>query len=368
MKIKFDTRGCEMIRSKIIIILLLIAAVISTCGCVEEAPSPAPLPVQQLHATQTVSGSKTMTFGVTIDSACYHHPGHNYGPIDQEGSKKEVDVAKDLGVDFIRIDIRNETIGFSDEMQKLDEIIGYARSKDLKIYIGVYGMEGWLASIFTMFFHPDGGDGKASWDEFKEMYTGEARYLAERYHPDYMMIMVECPLNIGNQVHSVRTTEEWVEYTKETAKMIKTVSPDSKIILNEIVRTRSRLTNIAFVEAIMDDNSPDIDIIGIDPYSYDELDDEVSNIVRLRDQYNWHGDIWVGETNIFGAHAGEEEHQKNYFTYAVSLASENGFDGFCIFYLRDGTGTTDNQGILNEDFTEKAAYSVVKEAAKGLNV
>ena len=148
----------------------------------------------------------------------------------------------------------------------------------------------------------------------------------------------------------------------------KTVSPDTKIVLDEIVRTKSGLTNIAFVEAIMDDNSPYIDIIGIDPYSYDELDDEVSNIVRLRDQYNWHGDIWVGETNIFGAHAGKEEYQKDYLNHSISLASENGFDGFCIFYLRDGTGTTDNQGILNEDFTKKVAYSVLKEYIEELNV
>ena len=358
-----------MIMSKIIVILLLIAVVISTCGCVEKKPSPTPTPVQQLRTSSTtLVDSKAMTFGVTIDSACYHYPGHDYGPIDLENSKKEVDAAEELGMDFIRIDIRNETLGFPGEVQKLDEIISYARSKELKIYIGVYGMESWLASILSMFTHPDGGAGKASWDEFKDMYTGEARYLAERYHPDYMMIIVECPLNIGNQVHSVRTMKEWVEYTKDTAKMIKTVSPDTKIVLNEIVRTKSRLTSIAFVEAIMDDNSPDIDIIGIDPYSYDELDDEVSNIVRLRDQYSWHGDIWVGETNIFGAHVGEEEYQKDYFAYAVSRASENGFDGFCIFYLRDGTGTTDNQGILNEDFTEKAACSVIKEDVKGLNV
>jgi len=363
-----------MVRLKILVMLVLIVPVLFMCACVEEEPLPTPTPtsvssppVQPPHTLQSVSNSKAMTFGVTIDSACYHYPGHDYGPIDLENSKKEVDAAKELGVDFIRVDIRNETLGFPDEVQKLDEIIRYARSKNLKIYIGVYGKEGWLPSFLTMITHPEGGAGKASWSEFKEMYTGEARYLAERYHPDYMMITVECPFNIGNQVNSVRTIEEWVEYTKETAKMIKTVSPDTKIILNEIARTKSGPTNIAFIEAVMGDNDPNIDIIGIDPYSYDELNDEVSNIVRLRDQYNWHGDIWVGETNIFGAHVGEEAYQADYFNHSIDLASKNGFNGFCIFYLRDGTGTTDNQGILNEDFTKKTAYNAIKEKIEELN-
>jgi len=126
----------------------------------------------------------SMTFGVIIDYASYRFPGFWRGLILVNESKKQIDLAKELGVDFVRFDIRNEAINYPEEMEKLDTIIAYARSKNLRIYIGVYGMESWY-NWKDMWNYPYGGSGKASWEEFKEMYTNEVRYLAERYKPDY---------------------------------------------------------------------------------------------------------------------------------------------------------------------------------------
>ena len=314
-----------------------------------------------IPTTPDINGIHTsMTFGVTIDSACYHSPNLPYGAINLSNSLKEVDKAKELGVDFIRIDIRNETLQYPDEINKIDSIVNYARSKGLKIYIGVYGMESWLpASFWDMLNHPEGGAGKANWDEFKDMYESEATYLAERYKPDYMMIMVELRFNLGNQVNSVRSIEEWVQFTKVIADSIKNISPNTKIVLDEIARRRSTPNSVDYIKAIMQDNYEKIDIIGIDPYSYSELEDEVSTIVEFRKKYDWHGEIWVGETNLLDFD--DENEQRDYFIYSIDLADKNGFDGFCIFYFRDGSGTTENTGILYEDFTPKSAYDAIKQ-------
>ncbi len=312
----------------------------------------------------------SMTFGVLIDSASYRYPGHDNGLIDLDNAKKEIDAVKELGVDFARFDIRNETLKYPEEMQKLDEVISYARSKNLEIYIGVYGMESWMDLGMWLPEHAYGGAGKADWDEFRGMYSSEAENLAQRYKPDYMMILVECPFNIGNQIESIRTTEEWIDYTKEVAIAVKNVSPGTKLVLNQIVRKGGGPhgnSEFEFTEAIMSDNTSLIDIIGADPYSRNDLDDQVSNLLYLKNRYSWHGDIWIGETNLLSAGKlfrcstlKEDENQKNYFVYAIDLATKNDFNGFVIFYLRDGTNDV-GMGIMYEDFTPKPAYNAIKE-------
>ncbi|RKY17362.1 MAG: hypothetical protein DRP63_03825 [Planctomycetota bacterium] len=277
-----------------------------------------------------------------------------------DNSLKEVDKAEELGVDFVRIDLRNETLQYPDEITKIDTIVNHARSKGLKIYIGVYGMESWLPnSLWEMLTHPDGGAGKADWDDFKKMYKNQATYLADRYHPDYLMIMVELRFNLGNQVNSVRTIDEWVQFTKVIVDSVKNISPDTKIVLDEVARRKSAPSSVEYIKAIMQDNYEKIDIIAIDPYSYSELEDEVSTIVELRRNYNWHGEIWVGETNllIFS----DENEQKDYLLYAIDLADRSGFTGFCVFYFRDDSGTTGNNGILRKDFTPKPAYDAIRQ-------
>jgi len=253
------------------------------------------------------------------------------------------------------------------EINKLDSIISYARSKGLDIYIGVYGMESWLPASFwwDMSSHPNGGAGKASWDEFKDMYESEVAYLANRYHPDYMMIMMELRFNLGNQINSVRSIEEWVQFTKIIADSIKNISPETKIVLNETARRKSTPSSVDYIKSIMHDNYEKIDIIGIDPYSYSEMEDEVSTIVKLAKDYNWHGKIWVGETNLFDFD--NEDKQRDYFLYSIDLADKNGFDGFSIFYFRDGNETAENIGILKEDFTPKSSYTAIKQIIQQRN-
>jgi hypothetical protein len=325
---------------------------------------PAPPNINDIHTS--------MTFGVIVDYASYRYPEFWRGPILTNESKEQIDLAKQLGIDFIRFDIRNEAIDYPEEMEKLDTIIAYARSKSLKIYLGVYGMETYY-NWELIGDYSYGGSGKATWVEFKGMYTNEAKYLAEKYKPNYMMIMVECPFNIGNQVNSVRTIDEWVEYTKEVAYTVKDISPDTKIVLDQMVRKGGGphgSSEYEFTEAVIKDNSKLIDIIGCDPYNYEDLESDIKNLIKLRDNHNWHGKIWIGETNLLNnwdklsrpSTPEEDADQRNYFTYAIELADQNGFNGFCIFYFTDDSNDENSGiGITFEDFTPKPAYNAIKQ-------
>lgn len=332
-------------------VLLILLLAIFVLGCIIKISE---TPTQQV----SIQILKKMTFGATVDSTSYRYPGHWYGSIDEEGSKKEIDAMAEMGMDFFRIDIRNETLGFPQEVNKLDNIIAYGRSKNLKVYIGVYGMEKWLASFAKIVtLYRKGGGGAASWDEFREMYTGETIYLMNRYKPDYIMIMGEARQNIGNQVNSERPVSDWLAYTKELAAKIKGISPNTKIVLNEVIRSKASLSSVDYVEAIMKDNDSNIDIIGIDPYEFDELREEISTSTRLAKQYKWHGELWVGETNIL--HPKGDDYQGKYFETAIDLARENNFTGFVVFYFRDIQVVTESRGIMRNDFSKKPAYLTI---------
>jgi len=115
----------------------------------------------------------------------------------------------------------------------------------------------------------------------------------------------------------------------------------------------------------MKDNDKNIDIIGIDPYSSEELTDEMNTVLRLSAQNEWHGKLRIGETNIFNVK--DDDYQKKYFETAIDLAKKNNFEGFVIFYFRDIPGQTDKRGIIKNDFSMKPAYEAIKKEIKEIN-
>ena len=85
-----NLRGGETMRKKKAIIFgfVLIGILFALLtGCHKDTPI---IPdISDIHTS--------MTFGVTIDDACYHSPNLPYGAINLENSLREVDKAKELG-------------------------------------------------------------------------------------------------------------------------------------------------------------------------------------------------------------------------------------------------------------------------------
>ncbi len=297
-----------------------------------------------------------MLLGITLDSVSYHYPGHYYGSIDEDGGMKEIDAAFALCVDYIRIDLRNEVFSFPDELEKLDRIVSYIREKGMSVYISAYGMETWMPSWQIMFANPEGGVGKASWEEFQEVYIEQVQKVTERYKPDYIGIIPEAPLNIGNQVNTRRNLEEWVGFTNQVAIVAKQIKPDIQVIVNVIAR--DDMQTLQFAE-LLAANSEEVDILGIDPYSRDEFSSEFTNIQRLAQLNNWDGEIWVAETNLL--HPIDDEDQADYLYKAYQQAERMGFGGFTVFYFRDIPKISDDRGILSQEFSAQPAYRVLQE-------
>jgi len=62
-------------------------------------------------------------------------------------------------------------------------------------------------------------------------------------------------------VNSVQTVNEWVTYTKEVAATIKSISPNTKIILDETIRSSDSHSSVDYVTGVIQDNDKNIDVM-----------------------------------------------------------------------------------------------------------
>jgi|GEM_PF-6105161 len=255
-----------------------------------------------------------MTFGMYVDSASYLYIREHSG----DYILREIELYDELPVDLFRIDCRYDLFLENDteNIDKLDQAVAGIRGTDKKLMLGVYGVQSW-------FNEPK------QWDNWRDMYRQQVDILMERYQPEYMYVLPEAPTCLGGQISEVGniTTEEWVEFTEEIAKRIKTSNPGTIVVVGCCLHAPENPS--FFTQLIGRDN--DIDAMGNDPYSVDEMINT--------DKYleYWHTspdnkEMWITETwsngNIRYERLGRSA---NYIRFAVYYAQKKGLNGFVLF-------------------------------------
>lgn len=309
--------------------------------------------------------SPDMSFGSVIDSASSDFGGGETFAIDVENAKKEIDSISALDMDFVRFNIKQETLAQANETAKLNEVVSYARDNGLKIYIGYWGREAWLnSSIFSA--NANGGGGKATWEDFKQGYKEDVALIMENYSPDYIMILPQCPFGIGQQIDSERSLEEWLNFSKEVALEIKRVSFSTKVVLEETMLTEESQDKLQaeFVKMLLENNDSSLDIISLAVNDASELEKSIDNFSEIKNKYHWHGDFWIANGSDVSSRENsiEENYQKDFLLYSIHLADSNGFSGWIAGSCRDGADW--KFGIVNEDYSSKASYSAIGQVIK----
>ncbi len=253
-----------------------------------------------------------MTFGMYVDSASYLYIREH----SSDYILREIELYDELSVDLFRIDCRHDMFLENDteSINKLDQAIAKIRTTDKKLMLGIYGVEKW-------FREPEDGD---TW---KEMYRQQTDTLMKRYHPEYAYILPEAPGALAPQITNNISTEAWVEFAEEIAKRIKADYPDTIIVVGCCLH---HPPNQPFFTQLMSQVN-DIDIMGNDPYSVDEM----INTDNYLDYWHTSPDnkeMWITETwsngNIRYERMGRSAH---YIRFAVYYAQKKGFDGFILF-------------------------------------
>lgn len=301
-------------------------------------------------SSDLVMFSKDVSFGTTINAASTEIENEKKTTIDLSNAKKEIDLAYDMGADLVRFDLERKNLESADELGKLDEAVSYARGKKMRIYLAYLGRNVWLGT--------NEGGGKADWGEFKKEYKADTVFLMNRYKPDYFLILPECPYSIGRQVDSRQSMEEWFNFAKEVGLALKQISFPTKIALEgAMLSGGAKAADLAFAERVLGNNDIAINIFSMNAGSAAELEEGKKNLLGLKKKYHWEGEVWMGNVKIDAG--GDEARQKNYFLYALHLASFDDFSGIILGRLRDSDG--DNGGIVAEDFYPKESYAAIKE-------
>jgi hypothetical protein len=296
----------------------------------------------------SVPFSKDVSFGAVVDAASHSIGGKN-SVIDREGAKKEIDLISEAGGDVARFNLERRSLEDAGELEKLDWLIDYARSRQMKIFLAYQGRESWLGSRI--------GKGRADWEEFANKYKEDVVFLAKRYQPDYMLILPQCPSGIGRQVNSKRTSREWSNYAKEVGVAVKQVNFAINIVLEGVLFAEGeRKADVEFAETALASNDISINVFSMRAGSIDELEEGTEKFLDIRKKYHWEGFLWMGNVDAsFGRDAAQE---KDFILYSLYLANSNGFSGVILGKLTD---SEEGGGILRQDHTTKDVYASIRE-------
>lgn len=340
-----------MENKNLIYTILMIAVLMISAGRIHEALYGVRIP--KLDA-KTVSFSRDIPFGVTVDSVSKTIGDGKDFVIDLEAGKKEIDSASSLGANLTRFNLERKTLEDAGEAVKLDEAINYARAKKMKIFLAYQGRESYLG--FSS--HAKGGGGKADWETFKQEYKTDTISIMQRYKPDYILVLPECPYSIGGQVDSERTSEEWLNFAKEVGLAVKQISFYTKLVLEgTMLPDGTESSEMEFAISVLDNNDIAIDAFSMNARNADELENGAKNLLAMKTKYHWNGEIWMGDVGLVSNR--DTQKQKNFLLYAIHLTNSNHFSGIILSDMRDDSSS--KNGILMEDYSPKTSYLAIKE-------
>lgn len=340
-----------MENKNLIYTILIVAVLIISADRIRETLYGVRIP--KLDA-KTVSFSKEIPFGATVDSASGKIGDGRDPVIDLDAAKKEIDSVSALGANLVRFNLERKTLEDAGEAVKLDEAINYAREKKMKIFLSYQGRESYLG--FSS--HPKGGGGKADWETFKQEYKTDTTSIMKRYKPDYMLILPECPYGIGGQIDSERTSEEWLNFAKEVGLSVKQISFYTKVVLEgTMLPEGTESSEMEFAGSVLDNNDIAINAFSMNAKNADELENGAKNLLAMKTKYHWNGEILIGDVGL--ASSGDAQKQKNFLLYAIHLTNSNHFSGMILSEMRDDSSS--KNGVLMEDYSPKSSYLAIKE-------
>lgn len=110
-------------------------------------------------------------------------------------------------------------------------------------------------------------NGKVDFETWKRMYLGSedqpgmVETIVRRYDPDYVAI-VEPTVEMAAQVQGKRLASDWVEVTRRAADIVKEISPDSVVVVHNIMRREP--SDLEFFEGVT--NIENVDVVGFDVF------------------------------------------------------------------------------------------------------
>lgn len=154
------------------------------------------------------------------------------------------------------------------------------------------------------------------------------------------------------------TTEDWAEFIEEIAKRIKDKKPYTVVVVGFVLHHPENLP--VSIQLIGGNN--DVDIIGNDPYSVDEMLNTENYLKYWHESPDKRG-MWITETWGNGDISYEGIKSASYIKFAVYYAQKKGFNGFVLFGGSSSMHKGDKFKKLDTFYTYKKVIEEVKDNA-----
>jgi len=263
----------------------------------------------------------------------------------QDEVSHEIASAKELGLDYIRYDVRSELVESGEGLAALRNASERVRADGIALMIGVYGRASWPVTL------PE------SFEAYRAQIASDA--LAVAPFADYVLPYYEPNGQAKLVLGHARSAEDWAEAIRALTASVHNAS--SAKVLIEIAMGPDA---IALVDAI---EVTGVDAIGFDiyPSNWDEMG-KIGECAAAVDR-TLVPEVWLSEFGMECSMFGEDA-QANFIRMAVAEASRLNLTGCCLWALQDDTGlghprmTLSHLGIVYDDWMPKMGYAAYAEA------
>jgi len=260
--------------------------------------------------------------------ASYHQMkfGTLFPPLSYEGYRYQEDTnfsdtyltaLEPFKADILRIDLYYDAWLNNDakRIKTIDKIIRHIGEKKYALMIADASAEQYQRK-------------KMSWNEFRTTYLTRVRTLTEKYKPEYYVIVKEITWydKIGN-LEKKPSTEQWADLTKELARTVKEISPNTKVAVGFVPQNEKEY----FYKV---SEMKDVDILGFDVYDKDwslPATEELSKYAKSKGKELWMLETWLHYLPSTGK-SWKKEIDAKWIKAMVYFSQNNGFQGYVPFF------------------------------------
>lgn len=242
--------------------------------------------------------------------------------------ENEISLAKELNITHLRYDVRSRARNNSASREKLEVGLPEIQSNGLKLIINIAGDVSFSKKELINY-----------------MYT-DAKYFAENFQPDYMIIFNEINGELLNNLNQILTVEDLIDDINNLSSMIKSFSPLTKIVTT-FLATENGLDDFSNLF----NTTINIDVIGVSfyPVFFGWRFEIIQEYCDIFHQLKTSEKLWISETGMESLNYGENAQAKFLAKILDHVTNPNLFnaDGVCIKSLIDNEGYPIERGIIS---------------------
>lgn len=155
------------------------------------------------------------------------------GWLDPEDLHREIGVARELGLDLVKINVFLDYWVFNRPKvrREVEATIAEIRAAGLGLFLSCDGINAYFPLDLTFADRAGRPIGAVNWMTWKYQAVRGCLDVIGRFKPDYATVLRNPFVDPQEQVNQKVTAAEWLAYVEEVADGVRAVSPDTRVVV-----------------------------------------------------------------------------------------------------------------------------------------